>query len=381
MSWIRFSKPTVLWWLLSLIPLVGLYLWATWKRRQSAIRFSQRFQHLTRHVRRDRQQLSVLLLLVAYLTLIFAYSQPQVGQQPEVVKQTGIDILIAIDLSMSMLAQDIKPNRLEHAKQGIRQLLNRLGSDRVGLIAFAGSSYLQCPLTVDYEAVKTFLSALDADTVSRSGTEISRAIQLAIDSFTVQTEISSTDLARAQTKRQKTLIFFTDGEDHSQVAIETAKVAYEEGVRIYCLGVGRAGAGSPIPVYDHKGKFFGYKKDLSDNTVVSKLNEDLLKQIAQLTGGNYYRLSTSTQEIATLHRELSRLEKSEQEEQVYTRYAEQFQWPLAITLICLIYEYLLPITVLSGNKSRGVSRCFPWWRLVNSRWRRWVGRIRPAPRS
>lgn len=381
MSWIRFGNPTVLWWLLSIIPLVGLYLWATWNKRQSAIRFSQRFQHLTRHVCRDRQQLSVLLLLVAYLTLIFAYLQPQVGQQPEVVKQTGVDILIAIDLSMSMLAQDIKPNRLEHAKQGIRQLLNRLGSDRVGLIAFAGSSYLQCPLTVDYAAVKTFLSALDADTISRSGTEISRAIQLAIDSFTVQTETSSTGLAKAQTKRQKTLIVFTDGEDHSQVAIETAKVAHEAGLRIYCLGVGRADSGSPIPVYDHKGQLYGYKKDLSDNVVVSKLNEGLLKQIAQLTSGSYYRLSTSTQEIATLHRELSRLEKSEQEEQIYTRYAEQFQWPLAITLICLICEYLLPITVPSGNKSRSMRRYFLWWQLVNSRWRRWIERIRPAPRS
>ena len=381
MSWIRFGNPTVLWWLLSIIPLVCLYLWATWKKRQSAIRFSQRFQHLTRHVCRDRQQLSVLLLLVAYLTLIFAYLQPQVGQQPEVVKQTGVDILIAIDLSMSMLAQDIKPNRLEHAKQGIRQLLNRLGSDRVGLIAFAGSSYLQCPLTVDYAAVKTFLSVLDADTISRSGTEISRAIQLAIDSFTVQTETSSTGLARAQTKRQKTLIFFTDGEDHSQVAIETAKVAYEEGLRIYCLGVGRADSGSPIPVYDHKGQLYGYKKDLSDNVVVSKLNEGLLKQIAQLTGGSYYQLSTSTQEIATLHRELSRLEKSEQEEHIYTRYAEQFQWPLAITLICLICEYLLPITVPSGNKSRSMRRYFLWSQLVNSRWRRWIERIRPARRS
>ena len=353
MSWIRFGNPTAFWFLLGLFPVVFFFIWGDWRRRQLSHYFSQQFSYLTRHIRFGRQRLSQFLIVIAYFSLVLACLYPQIGQQPKWIKQSGVDILIAVDLSTSMLAQDIKPNRLEVAKQGISQLLSILEGDRVGLIAFAGSSYIQCPLTTDYSTVKTFLLALDSTTIPRSGTEISRAIQLAINHSSTKIIVPSSPVD----KRKKILVFFSDGEDHSQVAVETAKIAKENDIRIYCLGIGRSDVGSPIPIHDEQGKLYGYKRDSKNSIVVSKLNKNLLQEIAQLTGGSYYHLSPSTQEITDLYKTLSSLKNSAIEEQTYTYYTDKFQWPLFVALLCLMAEWLLPLTVSDDG----------WWKFIRFR--------------
>lgn len=364
MSWIRFNNSKAFWLFLGIIPLILLFAWANRQKQQQGQYFSQHFSHLTRHIFPNSRNLLQLLIVLAFTSLVLAYLQPQIGQDPELVEQPGIEIMIAIDLSMSMLAQDIKPSRLEFAKTKIIQLLDLLENDGVGLIAFAGSSYIQSPLTTDYSSIKTFLFSIDATTISRNGTEISRAIQLAIDHFSER----MVDSRLAIEQREKILVFVSDGEDHSQVAIETAKIAKEYEVRIYCLGIGQPGIGSPIPVHDKVGRLYGYKKDQKGKVIVSKLNENLLKGIAETTGGSYYRLSHSTNEINDLYQALSNFKQSIVQKQRYTRYEEKFQWPIAFTLLCLIVEWFLPAH-LSDRR---------WWDFIRFRLltvRNWLGRL------
>ena len=172
---------------------------------------------------------------LSYTFLVLALSRPQIGTTVEMVKRSGLDIMIGLDISASMLAEDIKPNRLLKAKHAISSFIDRLEGDRVRLIAFAGDSFVQCPLTIDYAAAKLLLDALDVDTISPSGTEISQAIEIAASSFNQEED------------KHKVLLFFTDGEDHGKKAIEAAKAAANQGIRIYCVGVGLPNQGTPIP--------------------------------------------------------------------------------------------------------------------------------------
>jgi len=364
LSWIRFNNSKAFFLFLGILPLILLFTWANRQKQQQGQRFSQSFSHLTRHIFPHSRHLSQLLIVLAFTSLVLAYLQPQIGQEPEFIGQPGVEIMIAIDVSTSMLAQDMKPSRLEFAKTKIIQLLDLVNNDGIGLIVFAGSSYIQSPLTTDYSSIKTFLLSIDSTTVSHSGTEISRAIQLAIDHFSEQTVDSRLTIEQ----RKKILVFVSDGEDHSQVALETAKIAKEHEVRIYCLGIGQPDIGSPIPVYNEQGRLYGYKKDQKGNVVVSKLNEKLLKGIAETTGGSYYRLSNSTKEINDLYQALSNFKQSIVQKQRYTRYEDKFQWPLAFTLLCLMVEWFLPVQFSDRKWSD-----FIHFRLLAVR--NWLGRL------
>jgi Ca-activated chloride channel family protein len=238
--------------------------------------------------------------------------------------------MIGLDISASMLAEDIKPNRLLKAKHTISSFIDRLEGDRVGLIAFAGDSFVQCPLTIDYAAAKLLLDALSADTISQSGTEISQAIEGAVSSFNQEED------------KYKVLLFFTDGEDHGKRAIEAAIAAANQGIRIYCVGVGSPNQGTPIPLRGADGELRGYKQDRNGTPIVTKLEDALLREIAQLTNGNYYQATPGEAEINRLFAELAAIEKREIEERQFTQYEDRFQYFLAFALLFLVWDFLLP---------------------------------------
>ena len=266
----------------------------------------------------------------SYTFLVLALSRPQIGTTLELVKRSGLDIMIGLDISASMLAEDIKPNRLLKAKHTISSLIDRLEGDRVGLIAFAGDSFVQCPLTIDYAATKLLLDALDVDTVSQSGTEISQAIEVATSSFNQEED------------KYKVLLFFTDGEDHGKQAIETAKAVANQGIRIYCIGVGLPNQGAPIPLRHSNGELRGYKHDRNGTPIVTKLEDALLREIVRLTNGNYYQATPGGAEMDRLLAELAAIEKREIEERQFTRYEDRFQYFLGFALLFLVWEFLLP---------------------------------------
>ena len=267
---------------------------------------------------------------LSYIFLILALSRPQIGTTLELVKRSGLDIMIGLDISASMLAEDIKPNRLLKAKHAISSFIDRLEGDRVGLIAFAGDSFVQCPLTIDYAAAKLLLDALSVDTISQSGTEISQAIEIAASSFNQEED------------KYKILLFFTDGEDHGKKAVEAARTAANQGIRIYCVGVGLPHQGTPIPLRQSNGELRGYKHDRNGTPIVTKLEDALLREIAQLTNGNYYQATPGEAEINRLVAELAAIEKREIEERQFTQYEDRFQYFLAFALLFLVWEFLLP---------------------------------------
>jgi Ca-activated chloride channel family protein len=276
-------------------------------------------------------------MTLSYTFLVLALSRPQIGTTLEIMKRSGLDIMIGLDISASMLAEDIKPNRLLKAKHAISSFIDRLEGDRVGLIAFAGDSFVQCPLTIDYAAAKLLLDALNVDTISQSGTEINQAIKIAASSFNQEED------------KYKVLLFFTDGEDHGKRAIEAAKAAASQGIRIYCVGVGLPNQGTPIPLRQSNGELRGYKHDRNGKPIVTKLEDALLREIAQLTNGNYYQATPGEAEMDRLFAELAAIEKRKIEERQFTRYEDRFQYFLAFALLFLVWEFLLPES--RSNKS------------------------------
>ena len=331
MNWLRFGHPNLLHLLWGVPFLIALYLFGFQRKQKAYRRFShhQAFHRLTASVHFRRQKQQAVLMILSYLFLALAIARPQIGTKLELIKRQGLDIIIALDISASMLAEDIKPNRLLKAKHAISSLIDQARGDRLGLIAFAGSSFVQCPLTTDYAATKEFLNALHPSTISHSGTQIDKAIDIAMSSFSSEAE------------GYKVLIIFSDGEDHGGKVIDAAKSASKENIRIYCVGIGSPNQGVPIPLYEPNGAFLGYKRDETNELVLTKLNDFLLREVAQLTQGNYYQATQDGNEINLLYKKLSSLEKRAFEEQQFTEYEDRFQYFLAFALLFLVWELLL----------------------------------------
>ncbi|HIM11040.1 TPA: VWA domain-containing protein [Candidatus Poribacteria bacterium] len=331
LNWIKFGNSALLPIVWFIFPLCLLVAFGYFRKQQLYRAFSHSYllPHLTQWINFRIQKACLLFLLLAYLFLSFALAQPQIGTTEQTIEQKGLDLVIALDLSTSMLAEDIKPNRLLKAKHGISQLVSKLQGDRVGLVAFAGSSFVQCPLTTDYEALRTFLLAFDVDTISQGGTEFRDAIETAMSVFD-----------QDETK-YKVLIFFSDGEDHGKEAIETAKIAHDQGVRIFCVGLGSSRSGSPIPVVSKNKKLEGYKRGQNGNLIVTTLNDKMLQDLALTTGGNYYQATPSGREIKELYTDLSSLEKRKFRQKKTTHYEERFQYFLGLALILLVLEQWL----------------------------------------
>jgi len=275
----------------------------------------------------SRPVVKFLFLMTALIFLVLAVARPQFGTKLLEVKRKGIEIIIALDVSNSMLAQDIQPNRLEKAKQSISKLVERLVNDRIGLIVFAGQAYTQIPITNDYASAKMFLSAISTGIVPVQGTAIGSAINLAMSSFTPQEDMS------------RVLIIITDGENHEDDAVALAREAAEKGIKTYTIGVGLA-KGSPVPMSGGSGQQ-DFLKDKDGNVVISKLNEQMLEQIAAEGGGKYIRANNTRLGLNALFEDINQLEKKEIEAKVYSEYQDMFEYPAALALLLIIIEFLI----------------------------------------
>lgn len=275
----------------------------------------------------SRPGIKFFLLILSVVLLVAGICGPLIGSRLEEVKRKGSDIIVALDVSNSMLAEDIKPNRLERAKQALNRLLDRLEGDRLGIIVFAGDAYVQLPITSDYNAAKMFISSISTEMVPAQGTAIGAALRLARESFT------------DTTKKHSAIIVITDGENHEEDALDEARLAAEAGIKVFAVGMGSPD-GAPIPIYNNSA-VVGFKQDKSGRTVVTKLDQEQLTAIADAGNGRFIRASTSDDGIGTVMKEIMALDKKEFKAKMYTDYENQFQYFLALALIFLVLEFLL----------------------------------------
>jgi len=309
--------------------IVAMLLYSRWKKNALALFGDNRLvKELMHSFSKKRTQIKNILTILIFILLVIGIANPQVGAKMEEVKREGVDLMIAIDLSNSMMAEDIKPNRLERAKLAISRLIDKLEGDRIGLIVFAGEAYVQLPITTDYSAAKLFLSTVNTNIVPTQGTEIAKAIDLSVQSF---------DMENVQ---NKAIIIITDGESHDEKAIESTEKANELGIFIHTLGMGLS-KGGPIPIYNKYGNRTGYRKDREGNTIVSKLNENLLRQIANAGEGTYVRANNSKAGLSTLFAEINKMEKKEIGTMVFTEYKDRFQLFISLALLLLLTDLIL----------------------------------------
>jgi len=276
-----------------------------------------------------RKVFRIAVMVAAVFLALIALARPQWGFIWEETKRSGIDMLIAMDVSKSMLATDVKPNRLERSKFAVKDLVKKLGGDRIGLVAFAGTAFLQCPLTIDYNGFLLSLDDLSTATIPRGGTSITSAIREAMEIF------------KGPEKKYKVLVIITDGEDFEGDAIAAAKQAGDMGIKIYCVGVGTAD-GDLIPVIGSDGER-GYLADRKGAAVKTRLNEDILKAVAISTGGSYVHATQAEFGLTLLYdRSISKLEKRDLDAKMRKHYQERFQYFLALAILLLFIEPLLP---------------------------------------
>jgi len=275
----------------------------------------------------NKKILKFILLMIGYIFLVIGVANPQIGSKLEQVERKGIDMIIALDVSSSMLAQDIRPDRLSRAKQAISKLIDKLHGDRIGIVVFAGKAYTQLPITSDYAAAKMFLETINTNVVPVQGTAIGEAIKLAADSFKAD-------------DHTKAIVIITDGENHEGDALEAAQKAAESGITIYTIGMGLPD-GAPIPEYNQYDQLSGYKKDRQGNTVISKLNDKMLQQIASAGNGVFVMANNQRDGLSKVLNEINKLDKTEFETRMFTDYEDRFQYFLAFALFFLLLEYVL----------------------------------------
>ncbi len=323
----RFAQPHYLY-LLLIVPLLwGIFLYSSYLRKRNIKRYGNIavLQGLMPDVSRYKPSIKFGFQLAAITLLIFVIAGPQFGSKLETVKKQGVEVMVALDVSNSMLAKDITPNRLEKSKQMLSRLVEELSNDKVGLIVFAGDAYTQLPITSDHLAAKMFLSSITPGLVPTQGTAIGSAIRLALRSFSPD---ESAD---------KTIIILTDGENHEDDATAMAKEAAAKGIKVHVVGVGSP-QGVPIPMSEKDNTF---RKDKEGNVVISKLNELMAQEIAQAGEGTYVRADNTTTALRTLLREIEKMQTSEIESKVYSEYDEQFQGIALIVLLLLLIDILL----------------------------------------
>lgn len=331
MDWLRFGNPEYLHLLWAIPPLIFLLLFALRQKQKALLRFHSNVDpaHPQRH------KIQAGLLLLSCLCIILAVARPQWGAKPESVAER-LDVMLALDISTSMLAEDEQAvRRLDRAKEVMFSLLAELEGERVGLLYFAEASFVVCPLTSDTGTLREFLASVTTETLAHSGTRIVNAIETATERL-ISKEKSATIASGIDA--QKALILFTDGEDHGGETIEAAKAAAPKGVHIYCVGIGSPVRPVPIPLRGEVSTgATPYKRDVNGQLVLTALNEELLQDIAKAGNGNYYHATTGITQLAT---DLARLEKQRFTVRSDGEYQERFQWFVAGALILLIYELI-----------------------------------------
>jgi len=330
--------------LLGLIPALAAVSWLFARRRARALmRFGEPdvIGRLTDSASRSKRTWKIAILLTAVALCVVGLANPQIGTRLEEVKQEGVDIFIALDVSLSMKAEDIKPTRLDKAKLEIRNLIARLGGDRIGLVVFAGEAFTQFPLTTDYSAANLFLDAADVDVVPEQGTSIGAAIEQAMESF---------DYSMPTTK---VIVIITDGENTEGEAFDAAEEAAKKGILLYTIGLGSA-AGSPIPVYNAAGQQTDFKRDKSGKVVVTRLDEESLEKIAAIGHGKYFHGTNSQDELDAIYKSINGLQKREFGTKQFTDFEDRFQMFLAGAIVLLVLEVFL-----SEKKVKWIARWNP----------------------
>jgi Ca-activated chloride channel homolog len=329
MQLFRFANPVFLYLLLLLPVFIVVFIINEMRKKRALKRLGniELVGPLVSERSGARSLIKFILLILAFTSGIIMLSRPQFGSKIEDVKKQGVEVIIALDVSNSMLAEDIQPNRLTRAKQAISRLVDNLENDKIGLIVFAGDAYTQIPITTDYVSAKMFLSTISPDIVPKQGTAIGAAIELGIRSFT------------PGEGKSKAMIIITDGENHEDDPVSSAADAAKEGIVIHTIGIGST-EGVPIPVVTVNGRK-DYLKDIDGNTVISKLDEDILKKIALTANGSYVRASNSNIGLDEIFSEIKKMKKQEMESTMYTEYNDQFQIFAAIALFLLMAEFLI----------------------------------------
>ncbi len=318
---LRFENPLLLW-LLAVIPLMALLnllMWQRQKRRYRRLGDKELLRQMMPGVSKFRPTVKFWLMMVAIALTVIILARPQMGSKISHEKRNGIEIIIAMDISNSMKAEDVVPSRLQKSKMMVENLIDKFSTDKIGLIVFAGDAFVQLPITSDYVSAKMFLQNIDPSLIASQGTDIAQALNLAANSFT------KADIGKA-------IVVITDGEDHEGGAVEAAKAAHDKGMNVFILGIGDV-KGAPIPDGDG-----GYMTDNSGNTVMSALNEDMCKQIANAGKGKYIHVDNTGDAQDMLNSQLAKLQSGETESVVYSEYDEQFQAVAIMLLLILIIE-------------------------------------------
>ena len=328
MEMFRFENTEYLWGLLLIPLLTFIFIWSRIARKKALRRFGnlEILKQLMPFSSKGRPVFKFIILMLALAFFITGIARPQFGSKLKKVKREGVELIIALDVSNSMMAEDIQPNRLERAKRAISRLIDRLKDDKIGLIVFAGEAYTQLPITSDYNSAKLFLNSINTQIVPRQGTAIGAAISLATKSFTPNGQAN------------KAIIVITDGENHEDDAITAAKDAVDKGIVVHTIGMGLP-EGSPIPVLRNGQK--DYLKDRDGKVVVTKLDEKMLEQVASAGNGIYVRANNAQIGLNTLFDEINKMQKEEMESRVYSEYEDQFQYFFAVGLFLILFEFII----------------------------------------
>lgn len=322
----RFGEPLYLYLLIVVPILAAFYFYSNYRRRKRLKEYGdmELLKQLMPEVSKYRPDVKFWLLLAAMVMVIFMLAQPQFGSKMETVKRQGIETVVALDISNSMLAQDVAPSRLEKSKKLISRLVETFNNDKVALIVFAGEAFTQLPITSDYVSAKMFLETISPSLISTQGTDIRAAINLAMKSFTPNDGVG------------RAIVLITDGENHEGGAIEAAQEAAKKGIHVFVLGVGSPD-GSPIPVEGSN----EFRRDKDGNVVVTRLNEEMCREIARAGNGMYVRVDNTNNAERALNAEVNKLAKADVETQVFTEFDEQFKVLAWLALILLAVEIMI----------------------------------------
>lgn len=322
----RFGEPIYLYFLLIIPFLVVFYIYTNYRRRKKLRQYGdpELMAHLMPNVSKYRPDVKFWLVTAALVMVIFMLARPQFGSKMETVKRQGVETVVALDISNSMLAQDVTPSRLEKSKKLVSRLVETFNNDKVAMIVFAGEAFTQLPITSDYISAKMFLETISPSLITTQGTDIRGAIDLAMKSFTPNEGVG------------RAIVLITDGENHEGGAVEAAQQAAEKGVRVFVLGVGSPD-GSPIPVEGTN----DFRRDKDGNVVVTKLNEQMCQEIAKAGNGMYVRVDNTNNAERALNAEINKLAKADVETQVYTEFDEQFDVLAWLALILLATDVML----------------------------------------
>ena len=328
MEMFRFGNIEYLWALLLIPVFTVIFIWSRILRKKALRKFGNLslISELMPFSSQSRPVLKFIILMLALAFFITGMARPQFGSKLKTVKREGVELIIALDVSNSMMAEDIEPNRLERAKMAISRLVDRLKDDQIGLIVFAGDAYTQLPITSDYNSAKLFLNSISTQIVPKQGTAIGAAIDLGIRSFT------------PNGKANKAIIVITDGENHEDDAVSAAQNAVRDGIVVHAIGMGLP-QGAPVPVISYGQR--DYMRDRDGNVVITKLDEPMLEQIAAAGRGIYVRANNVQVGLDNLFDEINKMQKDEIESRVYSEYDDQFQYLFVIGMFLLLLEFVV----------------------------------------